>query len=206
VRASPDALGQAVKLRDIVLDVLASPTCNLPTPSLATRDVRAQPGYQQLDGDLRARLDALTMFHDEVHSLITFAMYDQISVLVFIAVYVLREKRTVKDDYFLSSESSTLIETPCIYARYVARLQDFLFTIQDRSPLAVGDLSRLVFSREMDEDAIRAFFMRDFPASFNDMWDVISTNQSRSKYRMNRMTKTVSPPPCCADAMLGLTL
>lgn len=87
---------QAVKLRDVALDVLASAACNLPTPSLATRDVRAQPGYQLLDGDVRARLDALTAFHDEVHSLITFAMYDQISVLVFMAVYILREKRPVR--------------------------------------------------------------------------------------------------------------
>lgn len=185
---------QAVKLRDVALDVLASAACNLPTPSLATRDVRAQPGYQLLDGDVRARLDALTAFHDEVHSLITFAMYDQISVLVFMAVYILREKRPVKDDYFLSSEAGTLIETPCVYARYVALLQDFLFAMQDRGAQAVGDLSRFVFSRDMDEASIRAFFMRDFPSSFSDAWDLITRNQSRSRYRINRMTTAVSPP------------
>jgi hypothetical protein len=182
---------QAVKLRDVALDVLASAACNLPTPSLATRDVRAQPGYQLLDGDVRARLDALTAFHDEVHSLITFAMYDQISVLVFMAVYILREKRPVKDDYFLSSEAGTLIETPCVYARYVALLQDFLFAMQDRGAQAVGDLSRFVFSRDMDEASIRAFFMRDFPSSFSDAWDLITRNQSRSRYRINRMTTAV---------------
>ena len=182
---------QAVKLRDVALDVLASAACNLPTPSLATRDVRAQPGYQLLDGDVRARLDALTAFHDEVHGLITFAMYDQISVLVFVAVYILREKRPVKDDYFLSSEAGTLIETPCVYARYVALLQDFLFAMQDRGAQAVGDLSRFVFSRDMDEASIRTFFMRDFPSSFSDAWDLITRNQSRSRYRINRMTTAV---------------
>ena len=179
----------------MVLDVLASPTCNLPTPSLSTRDVRAQPGYQTLDAEVRARLDALTMFHDEMHNLVTFAMYDPICVLVFLAVYILREKRQGKNDAFLSSESSALVEAPWVYAHYVTLLQDMLFAVQDRTPLLVEDLSKFVFSRDMDESSIRGFFMRDFPPHFHDIKDVITRARTRSKYSMNRMTAAVLYPP-----------
>lgn len=186
---------QGVKLRDMVLDVLASPTCNLPTPSLSTRDVRAQPGYQTLDTEVRARLDALTMFHDEMHNLVTFAMYDPICVLVFLAVYILREKRQGKNDAFLSSESSALVEAPWVYAHYISLLQDMLFTVQDRTQHVIEDLSKFVFSRDMDESSIRGFFMRDFPRHFHDIKDVITRARTRSKYSMNRMTAAVTTPP-----------
>lgn len=155
-----------------------------------------------------------------MHGLVSFAMYDQVSVLVFLSVYILRDKRPQRDDAFLSSESGTLVEAPWAYARYVALLQDFLFAAQDRHPETVGDLSRhaqtlhalsagasfhmfvspprparVTFSREMDEASIRGFFMRDLPPSFRDIRDVLSSTQSRAKYRTNRLASAVSPSP-----------
>ena len=55
--------------------------------------------------------------------------------------------------------------------------------------------ARFTFSREMDEASIRGFFMRDLPPSFRDIRDVLSSTQSRAKYRTNRLASAVSPSP-----------
>jgi hypothetical protein len=47
----------------------------------------------------------------------------------------------------------------------------------------------------MDEASIRGFFMRDLPPSFRDIRDVLSSTQSRAKYRTNRLASAVSPSP-----------
>lgn len=113
---------QACYLKDFVFTVFRE-HYSMSARTLSTQDITNDPGFSRLDAVTRDLLYPVMHLTDCLKLLITFALYDRVSVLVFLSVYILRchhegrEKRVslsgICDDYntnFLSSEAHILGE------------------------------------------------------------------------------------------------
>jgi hypothetical protein len=109
---------QAAYLREIVLTSLANRFGMFPE-SLSHQHVVDDPNYARLDEASRLALHRIVGFNDNAKNLITFALYDRVSVLVYLSIYILRCQRDTRGrlgfetNSFLSSEAAVLVEVPC---------------------------------------------------------------------------------------------
>ena len=110
---------QAAYLREIVLTSLGNRFGMFPE-SLSYQHVVDDPNYCRLDEASRLALHRIVGFNDNAKNLVTFALYDRVSVLVYLSIYVLRCQRDTRGrlgfqtSSFLSSEAAVLVEVIAI--------------------------------------------------------------------------------------------
>jgi hypothetical protein len=111
---------QAAYLREIVLNSLGNRFGMFPE-SLSYQHVVGDSNYARLDEASRAALHRIVGFNDNAKNLVTFALYDRVSVLVYLSIYILRCQRDTRgrlafeSGSFLSSEAAVLAEVPSMY-------------------------------------------------------------------------------------------
>jgi hypothetical protein len=117
---------QAAYLKEFVFRILKE-RYEMEPFTLSTSDVHSCRGYNFCDMDFKQALARVTDFYDGLKSLVTFALHDRVSVLVYLSFYVLRCHRENKDrrdgkqfsigSNFLSSEAAVLGEV-CVRAPF----------------------------------------------------------------------------------------
>ena len=117
---------QAAYLKEFVFKIMKD-RYEMEPFTLSASDVHSCRAYSFCDMDFKQALARVTDFYDGLKSLVTFALHDRVSVLVYLSFYVLRCHRENKDrrdgkhfsigSNFLSSEAAILGEV-CVRASF----------------------------------------------------------------------------------------
>lgn len=117
---------QAAYLKEFVFKIMKD-RYEMEPFTLSASDVHSCRVYSFCDMDFKQALARVTDFYDGLKSLVTFALHDRVSVLVYLSFYVLRCHRENKDrrdgkhfsigSNFLSSEAAILGEV-CVRASF----------------------------------------------------------------------------------------
>lgn len=86
---------QTVYLKEVVLNVLST-RFGMSVAHLSSKDITADPSFASMDPASRVAIMRIAEFDDGIKSVLTFAMYDPLSILVFLSVYILRCHRETK--------------------------------------------------------------------------------------------------------------